>query len=212
MDTTEGFPASQYITNIGLALKEVLASEKGALAYSLVNFNALPEAYLSKPRPISEILFVPVIIAGIALLTLGAYANITASALTTDLRANLAAINQIAISAQAQTKDIIALTEEASSLEATAAAFATMLEDFSAGRNEINGDLAMINKAFGQKALKLDIDHRGDTITVKGLLDNKDAVFTCAEDLRATGRFALVVITDMHQEGQQIRFSLTLTK
>ena len=211
MDTPEGFPASQYTTNIGLALKEVLASEKGALAYSLVNFNALPEAYLPKPRSISEILFVPVIIAGIALLTLGAYANITASALTSALRSELAAINQLTISAQAQTEDIVALAEEASSLEATAATFATTLDNFSAGRDEVNGDLGQINEAFGQKTLKLDVDHRGDTITVKGLLD-KDAVFTYAENLRATGRFALVVITDMHQEEQQIGFTLTLTK
>lgn len=213
MEAPEGFPLSQYTTNVGLALKEVLASEKGATAYSLVNFNALPEIYLPKPRPISEILFVPVITVGIVLLALGAYANITALTYTTDLRANLASINQMAISAQAQTKNVVALTEEASSLEATANAFATTLDNFSAGRDEVNGDLAKINDCLpGDKEDKLlSVTHDGDTLIVEGLFVRAH-VFDFAEDLRASGRFALVVITNMSRTEEQIKFTLKLSK
>ena len=212
VETPEGFSASQYTTNIGLALKEVLASEKGAVAYSLVNFNALPEVYLPKPRPISEVLFIPVIIVGIALLALGAYANITASAYTPTLHSELAAISQMTISRHVQAKDISNLKQQASSLEEKANAFTITLDNFSAGRDEINGDLGQINSCLPGAVDLASVSDNTETLTVQGLADDEDAVFRYAEDLRATGRFALVVITDMHQEEQQIRFSLTLTK
>lgn len=213
VEAPEDFPLSRYTTNVGLALKEVLASEKGAIAYSLVNFNALPEIYLPKPHPISEILFVPVITVGIVLLTLGAYANITTLANTTDLRTNLASINQMATSAQAQIKNVVALTEEASSLEATASAFSTTIDDFSAGRDEANGDLGEINSCLpGAVHPPLSVHDDTETLTVQGLAEDKDAVFRYAEALRASGRFALVVITNMSRDEQQIRFTLRLTK
>lgn len=209
VEIPEGFPASQYMTNIGLTLKET--GDKDAIAYSSINFNALPEVYRPKPRPISEVLFLPVIIAGIVLICLGAFAYVTTSAQTTELRADWANINQmlnqVVASDRAQIQEIAALEKQLSS-----STFTTTFDGFAASRDELNGDLSQINKAFGQKALKLDINHGGNTITVKGLLRNKDELFTCAEELRASRRFALVVITDMHSEEQRLGFTLTLTK
>lgn len=211
METPEGFPANQYMTNMGLALKEV--SEKGAITYSLVNFNALPEAYRPKPRPISEILFVPVIIAGIALVILGGVANITTSTHTTALRAEWANINRIVTSKRVQTEELVALADQVSSLEKTVAAFTITLDDFRSGRDEVNGDLGQINKLpAGIKDHSLHISHDVKTLTVKGLADDEEAVFAYAGDLRASGRFVLVVITDMHTEEQRLGFTLTLTK
>lgn len=214
METPKGFPASQYMTNIGLALKEVPVSKKEAVAYLLVNFNALPEVYIPKPRPISEVLFVPVIIAGIALVTLGVFANITALEHTPYLRAELANINQMTISKHAQARDVIALSKQVSSLEATAAAFATTLDNFTSGRDEINDDLGQINSFLpgAQEDRLLSVTHSSDTLTVKGLFSDKDAVFRYAEDLRATGRFTLAVITEMHTEEHRLGFTLLLTK
>ena len=213
METAEGFPACQYMTNIGLALKKV--SEKGAAAYSLVNLNALPEVYRPKPRPISEILFLPTIIVGIALVALGAYVNMTASAYTSELRAEWANINQMTISkgaqARAQVGEITTLREQVSSLEETASAFTTTLRHFAAGRDEVNRDLGEINKLPGTIDL-LSVSDDTETITVEGFGDDEKAIFSYARDLRASGRFALVVITDMHQEEHQIGFTLTLTK
>jgi len=201
------------MTNIGLAFKKV--SEKGAAAYSLVNLNALPEVYRPKPRPISEILFLPTIIVGIALVALGAYVNITASAYTSELRAEWANINQMTISkgaqARAQVGEITTLREQVSSLEETASAFTTTLRHFAAGRDEVNRDLGEINKLPGTIDL-LSVSDDTETITVEGFGDDEKAIFSYARDLRTSGRFALVVITDMHQEEHQIGFTLTLTK
>jgi type IV pilus assembly protein PilM len=218
METTEGFPASQYMTNMGLALKGMLVSGKGAITYSLVNFNALPEAYRPKRRPLSEILLVPVIIAGIALIALGAFAYMTTSAHTADLHANLANISQLVTSRHdqfvAQSEEITALSEQVPLLEKTVDAFATTLDGFTSGRDEVNGDLGQINSFLpgAREDRLLSVTHSSDTLTVEALFSDKEAVFHYAGDLRASGRFVLVVITDMHTEEEQIGFTLTLTK
>ena len=213
MESSEDFPASQYTTNIGLALKEVLASEKGAIAYSLVNFNALPEMYIPRPRPVSEILFAPVITIGIALLALGAFANITTLNRVTDSRHNLATVQQMALSSHAQIEHITALIEEASSTKATADAFTATLNDIHVSRDEINGDLAQVNSCLsGAIKPPLSVSADGEVLTVDGLADDADAVLHYARELRATGRFASVLIASMSQQEQQIKFTLELSK
>jgi type IV pilus assembly protein PilM len=209
METPENFPPGQYIPNIGLALKEMLASEKGAIAYSQVNFNALPEVYIPKARPISEVLFIPTIVAGIILVAFGAFFNITTSAYTTTLRNELASINQRIASQQVRAQDIINLSKQVSSLEETAGALTNTLGKFAAGRDEVNSDLAEINMVVGDDIVRVTDDTK--TITLDGLADDEKAIFDYARDLRASGRFAQVVITKM-AKGEGISFTLTLVK
>jgi type IV pilus assembly protein PilM len=215
MQTPENFPPGQYVTNIGLALKEVLASEKGAIAYSLVNFNALPEVYIPKARPLSEVLFIPTIVAGIILVAFAGFFNITASAYTAALRNELASINQRILSQQVRAQDIIGLSQGVSSLEETADVFTNMLHGLTTGREEVNGDLAKINESLKIGGINLEsVNHDTRNITIEGLADREDAIFTYAKDLRASGRFVQVVITRMEetQEGERLSFTLTLVK
>ena len=215
METPENFPPGQYVTNIGLALKEVLASEKGAIAYSLVNFNALPEVYIPKARPISEVLFIPTIVAGIILVAFAAFFNITALAYTAALRNELASINQRIVSQQVRAQDIIDLSKEVSSLEETADVFTNMLHGLTTGRDEVNGDLSKINESLKIGGINLEsVNDDTKTITIDGLADREDAIFGYARDLRASGRFAQVVITKMEEteEGKRLSFTLTLVK
>jgi type IV pilus assembly protein PilM len=93
LEAPEDFPHSQYLTNIGLVLKEVPAAEKEAIPYSLVDFNALPEVYLPRRRPLSEIIYIAVSIIGIALIAWLAWSNITSSGRVGDLTSQLTAIN-----------------------------------------------------------------------------------------------------------------------
>lgn len=209
MESAEDFPPGQYTTNIGLALKEGLASEKGAIAYSLVNFNALPEAYRPKPRKLSEILFMPTIVGGLALVALGAFLNITTSAHNDDLRAQLAAINQMAISMHVTAQEIAALSQEVASLEATISSFDTTFSQFEAERDEINSDLSQVNSSLPGTVDLQSVNHGGDSLTVTGKGENRDAVFRYAKSLRASGRFAQVVITEMDRYGY---FTFVLTK
>jgi len=209
MAIPEGFPPGQYTTNIGLALKDVLASEKGAIAYSLVNFNALPEAYRPKPRRLSDILFMPTIVGGLALLALGAFLNITTSADNDGLRAHVAAINQMAISNHVTAQEIAAMSQQVASLETTVSSFDTTLREFEVERDELNADLSQVNSSLPGTVDLQSVNHGGDSLTVRGKGDNRDAVFRYARSLRASGRFALVVITNINEGAD---FTLVLTK
>ncbi|MCK4581114.1 MAG: hypothetical protein KAU10_07165, partial [Dehalococcoidia bacterium] len=218
LETPEGFPVCQYIANIGLALKE--APAKAGVAYSPINFNALPDIYRPKPPPpLSQILFWPVLIIGIALAALGGYLNMETSTYTSILRAQYSELNELAIArgtqARAYAEEIKALTEEVTSLEAsleqTSNAFTATLADFAATREEVNGDLGQINKLPGAVDLS-SVNHNTETIAVQGWGDDEAAVFGYARALRASGRFAVVLIADMHQDEQRTAFKLTLFK
>ena len=213
MEIPEGFPSSQYVVNIGLALKEVLASEKGAIAYSLVNFNAVPELYMPKARSLSEVLLIPTIVVGIALVAFAAFANISASNRTAELYAELAAMDQRATSQHVRAEDIVAFGKQVSSVEATADAFTSTLSDLAVGREEINTDLTQIHNSLSVRGVYLDtITYGSGTATVKGSADDEDAVFRYARDLRTSDRFVLVVITSMSGGEDEMAFTLTLTK
>ena len=201
------------MTNIGLALKRI--SDKSVPAHSVVNFNILPETYHPKRRPLSEIVFIPAVIAGIALVALGALAYISASSYTTELRNNLADITQTLKPSTAPAEEISTITQQISTLEDTAYAFTTTLNNMRSGRDEKYQDLAEVNSCLPLPLHNnlLSITHEGGSLTVSGSFTNKDTVLNYAEDLRASGRFALVVISDIHQgEPPQMAFTLTLTK
>ncbi len=69
VESPTGFLPYLHAPTIGLALKETAA--KGASAYCRINFNALPDVYQPKPRPVTEMLYPPVLIGGIAAVVLG---------------------------------------------------------------------------------------------------------------------------------------------
>ena len=213
METPKDFPPGQYVANIGLAIKELLASEKGAIAYSLVNFNALPEVYIPKRRPLSQILLVPAIIVGIALVAWAVNFNINVQPETSALRAQLAALDRMALVQLAQAKDVIALGKEVSSVEATADAFTSTLNSFTDGRGVITQDLSQINAALSAGGITLGgVAHTGGEVTVTGLAADQNAVLNFARYLRGSGRFNLVVITEMQKDEAGTSFALMLTK
>ena len=85
---------------------------------------------------------------------------------------------------------------------------------FATVRDMFNGDLSQINSSFVayQAVNLLEITHNEDTVVVKGLSDDEDTVFLCARDLRASGRFVLVVITEIREKDEKTSFIITLTK
>ncbi len=218
MDIPEDFPVCQYMTNIGLAFKEL--SGRAIPAHFQVNFNALPEVYRPAPRPpMSQILYWPVLIIGIAAVVFGGYMNMNSAPLTSALRAQWESLNQLAISkgtqARTYTEELDALRGQVESLEATAehttTAFTGTLDELTAGREVVNADLALINRL--PAALDLDkIKHTTESITVNGWGDDESTVFGYARQLRESGRFGIVVITDMHQEEVETAFTIFLTK
>jgi type IV pilus assembly protein PilM len=208
------FPVNDYSTNIGLALKE-LHADKG-LAYSLINLNALPEVYIPKTRPMSEFLFVPAMIVGIVLVVLGVSITLPKFDYTAALRDELAVMNQRATSQLARTNElrsaIAPLQERLPSVGAAIDSFRATFDGIVAGRAELNADLSQVNNHLPAAVELESVTHDGKTLVIKGLAGDEDAIFDYAEDLRATDRFALVVISEMNQQEHLMAFTLTLNK
>ncbi|GAI33066.1 unnamed protein product, partial [marine sediment metagenome] len=95
LECPEGLAPSQYMVNIGLALKE-LSPPKAKANFSLVNLNALPEAYRPKPISLTKTLIVPgIIVIAIGLLFPLVTLVQDATADTASLRGELDTINQL---------------------------------------------------------------------------------------------------------------------
>ncbi len=223
----EGFPSAGYLTNIGLALKEVLATEKGAIAYSLIDFNAVPEVYLPKPRKLADIAFVPTIVAGVALVAIFGFFSASVYIHNNGLQAQMAAINEKMAAQQVRAEDIIALNQQVTSVEAVRDALVADLDAFEADRDKINGDLAEANSCLpGDVELgKMSLTKKAGesttyTLVVEAYADNEDHILRYGEDLRASRvdgqpRFDLVVITLVDSSGggdYNYKATITLTK
>jgi imidazolonepropionase-like amidohydrolase len=128
----------------------------------------------------------------------------------TALRSELAAINEMAASRHVTAQDIASLRGQVSSAEGTRDAFKATLSNFRTARDTINLDLSEINSAFSSGAVTLSsVSYSGSSITITGTGNSEDAVFSCAKELRASGRFSLVVINSINDKGS---FTFTLTK
>ena len=210
MQTAVGFPPAQYMTNMGLVLKETLPQEKKAIG-SLINLNALPEIFQPKPRELSEILFVPTVVAGIAIFAMLLTFNILASDRNSDLSAKLDAVNQMAITMKVRAGDINALTGQVTSVENSANAVQATLNGFSATRGRISDDLAEINYYLPEGVDLQQTSISGNVITLNGIARSQEDYFTYWSRLRASPRFSWV-FGNFSPGEHNIAFTLTLTR
>jgi hypothetical protein len=223
----EGFPSAWYLTNIGLALKEVLADEKGAIAYSLIDFNVVPEVYLPKPRKLADVMFVPTIVAGVALIAVVGFFAGSTYMHNNGLRADMTAINEKMTAQHVRAEDIIDLNQQVGSVEEVRDGLVADLDAFKADRDKINGDLGEANSCLpgGVKLGKMSVTKRGGTpatytMVVEAYTDDEDYILRYGEDLRASRadgqpRFDLVVITLVDGGGEDdynYKATITLTK
>jgi len=201
----EGFPVNEFVVNIGLALKN-RSLEKKQANISLLNFNALPEAYLPKAPRLSTI-FVPIgIAAGIGLIIyMGLFVQ-SAVADTAVLRSKVGAVEPIITQ---QFKEIAALKEQIQELEpqikpvesqieqvrTTTDAFKTTFDGLENGRVGINADLSDIVTLLPESIDLTRIDHSDSRVTVAGIAPSEDDILSYARSLRLSARFPVVNVS-----------------
>ena len=214
VETPEGFNPNEFMVNIGLALKELLP-EKAEANFSLVNFNALPEAYLPPSFSIVRVLLPVVTVIGIGLI-------IFAVILILNTRAEIAALqSQVTVAESSVTQQrgqIATLNSKIGPVQATANELSARITTMERKRATIHDDLDQIVRlATGQVSLK-SINHTGNSVTVKGTASDEGDIFRYAEDLRdltdATKApiFSRVWISSIRGSGSAFSFSFSLTK
>lgn len=221
MEKKDGFPHVQYMTNIGLALKEVLTQERGATAYSRINFNALPEVYLPKRLPLSAVLLWPAIIVCLALVAVGLWLNLRVSSQNEALSVDLAVLNQWASEQKISAADITTLSGQVTAVEGQRNALQSTLSGAADNRDRFNASLNNENERADRAAIEnclplgMDLPSvsiSGNYITVSGIARYQDDVFTYARSLGECGRFTSVLITNLSLSEDKIAFNLVLTK
>lgn len=221
LESPADFMPFAYAPLVGLALKEFGRDAEG---YSRINFNALPEAYIPRPRPLAELLFPPaLIVAGLAIAAMG-FLVFNAYNLTDALRGRDTANTQLITSLAAQVNtERGALEEERDGLTATLAeteetaqakedranALDGRLRSFSLQEQTINTDLGEINRTPAGVHLA-SVSHGGSIVNLSGTGANEQAVFTYARQLRASGHWSLVTLTNMSTADVRTSFSMVL--
>ena len=186
VESPDGFDANDFMVNIGLALKELWQEREGA-NFSLVNFNALPEVYQPKGVSLTSILSRVGVIVGIVLMIGMGFLIYSRADYTSLLRSQLAPVSN---SIATQIKEVATLQDQIGQVEAQlwplaarAEVFTTTLASLKTGREQAINDLVdVINLMPGTIALT-GINHAGESVTVNGIAQTQDDVFSYARNL-----------------------------
>ena len=208
VEPPEGFNPNEFMVNIGLALKELLP-EKEEANFSLVNFNALPEAYMPPSFSIVRVLVPVVTVVGIGLIIL-------AVILILNDRANIATLSSQVTEAErsvGQERDqITELNGKISPVEATAKELDARITAMERRRATFHEDLTQIERLAGEQVTLDRVNHGGSSVTVTGSASSEDDIFDYARDLRSGGRFSQVWISSVSGSGSSFSFSFSLSK
>jgi type IV pilus assembly protein PilM len=152
VELPEGLNPSEFMVNIGLALKELLVEKEGA-NFSIVNFNALPGAYVPARFSIMRVLVPVGAVIGIGLVVLGVV-------LILNGRANMGALQSQVTTAETSLarlqSEVAILNGQLTSVGAAADGLGTMLTNMERGRASIYLDLKeIVGLAEGKVRLQM---------------------------------------------------------
>ena len=211
----KGFDSSQYMVNIGLALKE-LSPEKRASAV-LVDLNILPEAYRTKALTLSGVLIpLGTVAAIVAIFFLGMLVRSTVAD-TANLQSQVGFTNRLLEIRlekwQSQEAEVAELQNQVGGLEETSEVLAAVLGNFVSQRKVVNGDLkSLISDSNLPGNVDLgSINHDGMVLNVSGISPSETEVLEYANALNDTGRFTRVTVTSIVKTEVGVDFTLTLS-
>jgi type IV pilus assembly protein PilM len=209
----EGLNGNEFMVNIGLALKELRGEKEGA-SFSLVNFNALPEAYVPPSFSIARVLVPVGLIIGIALVVLAVVLILTGRADINRLSSQVTVAETSVSQLQVQVSN---LNKQIKLVGATADELSGRLTTTERGAATIYADLDQIVKLATQVTLSK-VSYTGSSVTVSGSASSVGNIFTYARDLRSSKdslgnlRFSSVWINSIGGGSGSYSFGITLTK
>jgi len=210
VEAPDGFNSNEFMVNIGLALKELLTEKQGA-NFSLVNFNALPEAYVPPGFSIARVLVPVGIVVGIGLVVL-------LGILVLHNRGNIDALSSQVTAAEAgvmqQQRDVTQLSTQLASAKGAGDVLHNNLVNIERGRAMMLNDLREITDLAGDSIALGSVGHTGTAVTLNGGSSDVDYVFRYARALRNSQeapndpRFSSVWISSIAGDGSSFSFSL----
>jgi type IV pilus assembly protein PilM len=207
-EAPDGFNADPFMVNVGLALKELLPEREEA-DFSLVNFNALPEAYQPKHFSIVRVLTPVGLVLGIGVIVFGTIAILQTRAEIASLKPLVATEEGIVLQYQ---RDITSLRGQITPMTATADQLNDRISAMEMARAEIAIDLSEIHTLAGTRIRLTRVDHAVGSVTVTGTASACDDVYDYARELRKSGRFSSAWIRTISRAAGGFSFELNLAK
>jgi type IV pilus assembly protein PilM len=206
---------SEYVTNIGLALKPMRAD----INQTRVNINVTPEAYLPKPFPIIQIVSWAFILVAIAVILMLAVSTLQTVRQTQLLQANVNnAQTQIQVR-QGTEATLKQLQTKITEAEQTRDSFKPPLDSAKEQRAKVNSDLSKATSllpgivelnsiSYSQSTTKGETSH---SLTITGISPDDTSIVNYVRDLTNSGQFSEVLISDMSEmQLNEWKFTLTL--
>jgi type IV pilus assembly protein PilM len=209
----EGFNPGKYATCIGLALKDVLVTEPGAVAYSVVNFNALPEVYQVRKRPLHEVLWVPTVLVGVVIIGMGIWGTLYLKGENSELEDRRDNINAAIVEQQVSTADLKSLDTQVAAAEAPAASLQTLLDSLDAARDEAKADLDTVYNYAEDSGVYLDdVTRDSKGIEISGSAATEEQVLRYyGRLLYDSERFSKVIISSISISEDGVSFAMALS-
>lgn len=187
---------SHYLVNVGLALKE-LPKESGSL---IPNINTIPVSYLPKQVNMTKLMAIPVGAIAVGLIFLLAMTIQDGSANISTSQSQLEANNYIIEKKQAQNKELNAsidsMKSEISSVESKRDGFITAYDSVGKAGDIINKDLLAVVESIVEDLVVSDIGYSG-SVALSGHAASEQEVLEYVRELRDTGRFGAITITNL---------------
>ncbi len=210
VDAPEGFSTDQFSVNIGLALKEI-RPDKGDASFSLVNFNALPEAYVPPSFSIVRVLIPVALVIGIGLVVFALLLNSQVRTRIQELQPQVAARES---TVRQLDTDVASLRSGINSDKARTNILNNRISSLQRARDEMHEDLRTIDALARamDKVTVHSISHSGGSITLSGRADDEDAAYAYARELREMDRFSDVWMPSISGSPGAFSFTINLAK
>jgi len=189
----DGLNTSEYVANIGLALRQAPANINPAR----VALNVTPETYLPKPFPVMQLVSWSFIVVAIAVLLLFGISTVQSYNHNIQLGQQIASIQSLVENRRGTATAVQDLQTQIQAANQAVATFKQPLDAAKAQRAKVNGDLSTITSLAPLIVNIGSITYGTGGITVTGLAPDDTVIVDYVRALRNSGRFSQVLISNM---------------
>lgn len=210
LDSPPDFPSEQYAVNIGMALKHTSLMRET----SIPDVNILPDNYRPHRMPVRQMLLVPGIVAGIAvILPLYQLAN-SATVEVYQAQAEYNKVTQQLQIRQLENKRIQEIEAAIAKIEQNKQQLETKIEELGANRLDIYDTLYSVAvECLPTGANLLSTSFSGGELKLQGNTINYSQALEYSRTLEQTERFATVWINSLNAADKgRVNFTITVTQ
>jgi type IV pilus assembly protein PilM len=193
--STDSLNTSEYAANIGLALRQT----RTEISPARVSINVAPEAYLPKPFPVIQLASWAFIVLAIAVLLILGVSTLQSYGQTQSLQTQVNAAQNQVNTRQGSDAAIKQLQAQIEATKAAGTTFKKPLDVAKAQRTDANAGLSKATSLLPGIIAITSITYGTSGIVIAGVAPDDTTIVDYVRDLRNSGQFSLVLISNMSE-------------